>query len=152
MTRNIWQSVENPEQLYGDTEDLVKFNQQKGGTMVIDNNTAYDIINNNEEPNTMPSTVPQQKTKKKKEKKTIKNEKIINIAATQDGKKVNIQVKQVPAEEPMVMPPVVLQENQLGYSSPSLIRTGEDDVLEKMKECGQEDEEEPLVIPPVVGK
>lgn len=155
MSRAIYQSVENPEQLFGDTEDLIAYNHQKGGTLLIENNEALDILDKGELL-IMPSTTPvKNEQKKTKKKDATKKEKIINIAALQDGKPINIQVKQKESEAPMVMQSVV-GDGSLGYSSPSMIKTEEQDPLEHMRQCGEEQEDEqqetPLTIPKVISE
>lgn len=127
----IWQSKENKNEYFGHNKDLLAFNKQKGGVLLIEGDKAVHqnaFISN--ESNIMPSTAPisQQKTKKKK---PSTKEKVINVA-----------VRQAESEQPMPMPPVVLQEGQIGYSTSSLIRTKEEDPLKKMRVCGEEFEEE----------
>jgi len=153
MAKAIWQSVKNPTEYFGDNKDLVAFNQGKGGTLLVENNQAFEIFSKGS-PLVMPATLmTKQKPKPKPKKKTTK-QKIINVAAMQNGKPINIQVKQVKevAPEMNLMPPVVLQENQIGDISPSLIRTGSVDPLEKMRVCGEQEEqkEAPMPIPKVV--
>lgn len=153
---DIWRSVENPAELYGRNQDLNAYNRHKGGNLIIQNNQAVDTSIVNESPLTSPVCVMVEP--KKKEKKTSKKKKVINIAATQNGKKANFKVVQESPESNVAPAVVGNEKNKLGYGSASLIRTGSEDALERMRVCGQEQEEEkqeqeePLKLtPPVVG-
>ena len=162
---DIWQSAENPSEFFGRNKDLLAFNKSKGGTLLVENETALEIISNNVEGIPAPPvllTNPATK-KKKAKKKTKKDEKVINIAAIKNGRGINIQVRQAEGVSPMPMPPVVgNDERELGYGSPSMIR-GEDDgktLDDRMRQCLPAEEREEIdaaeeegnPAPPVVGK
>ena len=109
MAKDIWQSKENPNEFFGNNSDLTTFNEHKNGTLLVENEVAFEMFSEGE-PLALQSTAPvnnelvTQKTKPKK--------KPFKVLAEKNGKNIEIEVKQVEGESPMIIPPVVMAKNK----------------------------------------
>ena len=153
MKCDLWKVV-GEEKYVGSQEQLAELNRRSGNQFVINGDEAIKIFNDEVEPLIMQSTTkPKLITQKITKKKVENKKKVVNVpAVNKDGEDINLQVREAEPVEPMPMPAVVGNDNNIcGYGSPSMIRTGEEDFVEKLHDCTAEQEQEGNVPPKVVG-
>ena len=150
MKCHLWKTV-GEEQYFGSAEQLEELNRRAGGIFQINGNSATKMVFNESEMEmnampAMPNTQPKLVTQKTKlvTQKTKPEKRVVNVKVLRDGKDDVIQVRELEAESPMLMPTTL-----------TMIKTAESDqdVMEKLLVPQKDEEEEtPLTIPSVVGK